>query len=240
MIVWDPFCRDGQVLLELLSVSLSVPPVLNTDRLPCARLRQHRPQAAVTAARSAGFTGITFLGSDRSKEAIVNAQSRLLHFCDFYRDHLPAPAPAPPSHVQGKSTDSTEPRLPKLLQGPTILDDGNDRNDPAASLRTSRPPRRRPKGKASKATREGGAPGSRVSMASAAPVGEDEAEPREKLDLEDAVTFSAAERGLGLPCEVSLNVASFAARSAVITPEPSKLVFWGPSIQYTPQPRHWN
>ena len=231
MLLWDPFCRDGQVLLELLSATLPVPPILNAEKLPCAKLRPHRPRAVTSAERS--LAGLRLVGSDRSSTAIQEARKRLLQFCDFYKDHLPAQSAMPArSMLEDAAKEASEPVLPKLLQGPVILDD--------QSQDTSRAPKpqkgRRAKGKGAKMMKVA-AEISEVSSVT---------EPTRKsikmpdvLTSEDAVTFSSTEHGLSLPSEVSLNVASFETiapylRGAVIvTRMPSEGRGLGPTARMT-------
>lgn len=85
LVIWDPFCRNGQILLEFLKTRILKLP-RSVEQQPCARLRHYRPEEAnailQTTTRSSVPSGhdLTLVGSDRSRVAILEAQERLKQF----------------------------------------------------------------------------------------------------------------------------------------------------------------
>ena len=266
MVVWDPFCRDGQVLLELLLATLPVPPVKSADRLPCAQLRPHRIHRIQSPHRKptqpvpgfgAGLAGLelTFVGSDRSIEAIQEARRQLLHFCEFYKDFLSGPSAVTTRQTHQRDeineSDESKPRVPELLQGPTILEDLEGKTGKTGKLgqgpETASKGSKRPKGpkkqkfeKAAKPPVMSGTLGTgtpAAPVATAVPSVPGKAEAAEAAEAAEVVTYSSSEHGLSLPCEVSLNLASFEAiapylhGAVIVTRMPSEGRGLGPTAR---------
>ncbi|CAE7435598.1 rtcB [Symbiodinium sp. CCMP2592] len=215
MVVWDPFCGNGQVLLELLSATLQLPPVKAMDRLPCSKLRPALQVEEVRTPESSSPPrapqGLTLVGSDRSISVIQEARKRLLHFCDFYRLEL--------QKLQRKLRNrkaepqamlqATPQAMPRLLHGPTILETQPPR--PAAESSQRR---------------------SKKALKPDTSLGEGE-----RSTESTASTFSSSEEGLPLDLEVSLNacsfeeIAPFLCGCVIVTRVPSEARGLGPTAR---------
>ncbi|CAE7693435.1 rtcB [Symbiodinium microadriaticum] len=203
MVVWDPFCGNGQVLLELLSAMLQLPAVKATDRLPCAKLRPWQVEAVQSSTpRRQAASDVTFVGSDWSLEVIQEARKRFLHFCDFYEEELSELKKRSSGHKEGKERPEPNRKpMARLLQGPTILEEPESREETVAPQSSSSKRKKTPKLRT--ADLEGHGPILSDPDAAAA-----------RDSFQDRRAFSSREEGrLGnlLPSnlEVSLNASSF-------------------------------
>jgi len=100
LVVWDPFCGNGTLLMELLGTALGVAPVTAGHPFPCVDLL---PDHAETTA-AAGLPHpldrlqhLTLVGSDGSVAAILRARRLLHRFCAYHRASLSQLKPR--SHV---------------------------------------------------------------------------------------------------------------------------------------------
>eukprot|EP00931_Biecheleriopsis_adriatica_P054221 TRINITY_DN31890_c0_g1_i1.p1 TRINITY_DN31890_c0_g1~~TRINITY_DN31890_c0_g1_i1.p1 ORF type:complete len:582 (+),score=81.59 TRINITY_DN31890_c0_g1_i1:173-1747(+) len=196
LVVWDPFCRSGGLLLEILSDVLGLSP--RPGLQPCSQFKHRNDQddSAATNANPAVIQNMQYLtvvGSDRSPTRILEARELLQRFCCFYGSSIPAQVVAPKQPQRLRSDAIT----PSLLEGPWIDD---EHMHPAKAPVPSASRRR----------------GSRTSAARKHDTGERSRSTAEETGAADDKTrllsFSSssdAERGISLPCEVSLNVASF-------------------------------
>lgn len=220
LVVWDPFCGNGSLLLEVLAKALGVAPRMPCNMLPCRELRPHCAESVAAAARSdaaaslENLDSLTLVGTDISATSILRARRLLHRFSTFYADAIPARRVVRPD--DGMDIRPRGPK-PQLIRSPGFLDDDAilEKRGPAA-----------PRFGASSvmpASRKKGAKSRHASKPLPAEVGShslgaghaEGAKPEQAgvpLSREVLQSFSSSrdpEWGISLPCEVSLSSAPF-------------------------------
>lgn len=233
LVIWDPFCGNGSLLLEALSVALGLAPTTSTVPLPMRAIRAmpiERPQADASLRLGPCFSNLdrlTLVGSDRSPLAILRARRLLQRFSAFYANAIPdASSGAPDSH------SPTGRQAPALLQRGMMLDEASDETTSRVSATASR--------RSSRAiTRTDAGPAEGRSKAVSQPKAEpSSAQGTQGITVEELRSFSSSrdvEWGVRLPCEASLNVASyeqmgpFLTGALLITHVPTEVHALGPT-----------
>eukprot|EP00419_Tripos_fusus_P046300 CAMPEP_0172835144 /NCGR_PEP_ID=MMETSP1075-20121228/25531_1 /TAXON_ID=2916 /ORGANISM="Ceratium fusus, Strain PA161109" /LENGTH=654 /DNA_ID=CAMNT_0013678147 /DNA_START=108 /DNA_END=2069 /DNA_ORIENTATION=+ len=98
LLVWDPFCGSGSLLLEVLATALDLTTAAPAHPWPCSKLLPHSEEVALSTISSTlikeqrqptGIEKLTLVGSDRSSAAILRARRLLHRFCTYYQTFLP-------------------------------------------------------------------------------------------------------------------------------------------------------
>mmetsp|Transcript_117362 Transcript_117362/g.373998 ORF Transcript_117362/g.373998 Transcript_117362/m.373998 type:complete len:717 (+) Transcript_117362:95-2245(+) len=234
ILLWDPFCGSGALLLEVLSVVLGVMPMRSAQGLAVGALRPHQGLEAIpglgpTARPIVGIERLSLLGSDMSATAILRARRLLHRFCTYHRDEIPAQAPGRRRRSAAEKEEEAsrqKARSVSLLRGPSMLedDDAGDGHDvtavsPWPSAR--RPGRRQQQRQATPTPAEGevveDAPRERrlassvaaSSTSAGSSSGSTAPRPVTREALQSFSSSVDAEWGIQLPCELSLNIARF-------------------------------
>lgn len=218
LLVWDPFCGNGTLLLELLATAMGLPTARRGHRFPFAELLPAAPPAESLGSGTgamAGLAGLTVLGSDFSAGAVLRARRLLHRFCRYHDASLgklmPSLAPLP-------SASRREPPGPTVVGSRGVLPRGR---------------RRRAKTRAQEAPPDSQGDGAGNSTAP------DASRPPE-VTRELLRSFSSSadpEWGVSLPCEVSFNVSPFervgpyVRGPLVLTRVPREVHALGPTVR---------
>lgn len=238
LVVWDPFCANGTLLLEVLGRALGLPPASPYEPLPATTLLPHSKEAAARAAQAItkpldGFHRLCLVGSDRSMAAVLRSRRMLHRFSRYYQAAIP-PAPTGAAVERGESVDLRS--QPKLLTGPTILGEVN--KDSTASTTERRPVPLSRRRRAKKDDSSAAIPAEKPPVSTQQLPPNASAAKKAILTTESLQTFSSStdsEWDITLPCEVSFNVGSFEslgpflAGPLVVTKLPNEIHAFGPT-----------